>query len=186
MRRKNCKGANLIMQSEIYNIISTLAEDISTKIPEAFEKKYYMKMSYSNENKIIELDKKILIETISFEVAFVHVIIFIFNRCFNIGNINYYILLERLDVDELFSWYSMSEKFVADNLNDLNVHEFTDICESINQHDTFINKNIKGCVNLQVWFYIRPPLSKILPELLNHSLHRLLSGHNPNKSLRHR
>lgn len=131
------------MQSEIYNIITVLAVDVNSKIPEGFEKKYYMKMSYSSENKMVELDKKILYETISFEVAFVHVIMFIFNQCFNIGHTHYFTLLERLDVDELFSWYSMSEKFVADNLNDLNVHEFTDICESINQHDTFINKNIK-------------------------------------------
>lgn len=131
------------MQSEIYNIISALAEDVNTKIPETFEKKYYKKMSYSNENKVTELDKKILYETISFEVAFVHVIIFIFNRCFNIESTNYFILLERLDVDQLYSWYSMTEKFVTDNFDDINVHEFSDICELINQHDTFINKDIK-------------------------------------------
>lgn len=131
------------MQSEIYNIISVLAGDVKTKIPEAFEKKYYKKMSYSSENKVIELDKKILNETISFEVAFVHVIIFIFNRCFNKGNTNYFALLERFDVDEVFSWYSMTEKFVADNFDNLNVQEYSDICELINQHDTFINKDIK-------------------------------------------
>ncbi|HAB6602663.1 TPA_asm: hypothetical protein GI991_02395, partial [Listeria monocytogenes] len=61
------------MQSEIYDIISVLAKDINAKIPEAFEKQYYRKMSYSSENKIIELDKELLHETISFEVAFVHV-----------------------------------------------------------------------------------------------------------------
>ena len=131
------------MQSEIYKIISALAGDVNTKIPETFEKKYYKKMSYSNENKVTELDKKILYETISFEVAFVHVIIFIFNRCFNLESTNYIILLERLDVDQLFSWYCMTEKFVTDNFDDINVHEFSDICELINQHDTFMNKDIK-------------------------------------------
>ena len=131
------------MQSEIYNIISALAGDVNTKIPETFEKKYYKKMSYSNENKVTELDKKILYETISFEVAFVHVIIFIFNRCFNIESTNYLILLERLDVDQLYSWYSMTEKFVTDNFDEIDVHEFSDTCELINQHDTFINKDIK-------------------------------------------
>lgn len=131
------------MQSEIYNIISALAEDISTKIPEKFENKYYMKMSYSNENKIIELDKKILYETISFEVAFIHVIVFIFNRCFNTGNTNYYNLLERLDIEQLFTWYNMTETFVAENFDSINLQEYSDICESVNQHDTFINKDIK-------------------------------------------
>lgn len=131
------------MRSEIYDIISILAKDINAKIPEAFEEQYYMKMSYSSENKIIELDKDLLHETISFEVAFVHVIMFIFNRCFNKENTNYNILLERLDIDELFSWYSMTEKFVADNFESINVQEFSNIYELVNQHDTFIHKNIK-------------------------------------------
>ncbi len=131
------------MQSEIYDIISVLAKDINAKIPEAFEKQYYKKMSYSSENKIIELDKELLHETISFEVAFVHVIMFIFNRCFNTANTNYNILLERLDVDALFSWYSMTENFAADNFESINLQEFSDIYELVNQHDTFIDKNIK-------------------------------------------
>ncbi len=131
------------MQSEIYDIISILAKDINAKIPEAFEKQYYKKMSYSSENKIIELDKELLHETISFEVAFVHVIMFIFNRCFNTENTNYNILLERLDIDELFSWYSMTENFAADNLESINLQQFSDIYELVNQHDTFIDKNIK-------------------------------------------
>ncbi|EEO6718416.1 TPA_asm: N-6 DNA methylase, partial [Listeria monocytogenes] len=131
------------MQSEIYDIISVLAKDINAKIPEAFEKQYYRKMSYSSENKIIELDKELLHETISFEVAFVHVIMFIFNRCFNTENTNYSILLERLDVDGLFSWYSMAENFATDNFESINVQEFSDIYELVNQHDTFIDKNIK-------------------------------------------
>ena len=53
------------MQSEIYDIISVLAKDINAKIPEAFEKQYYRKMSYSSENKIIELDKRCLSSKLS-------------------------------------------------------------------------------------------------------------------------
>ena len=45
------------MQSEIYKIISALAGDVNTKIPETFEKKYYKKMSYSNENKYYHMNK---------------------------------------------------------------------------------------------------------------------------------
>ncbi|HAB7545482.1 TPA_asm: N-6 DNA methylase, partial [Listeria monocytogenes] len=62
---------------------------------------------------------------------------------FNTENTNYSILLERLDVDGLFSWYSMAENFATDNFESINVQEFSDIYELVNQHDTFIDKNIK-------------------------------------------
>lgn len=131
------------MQTEIYDIISTLAKDISAKMPEKFEEQYYSKMAYSSENKMIELDKEVLQETISFEVAFIHVVMFIFDKCYNIENPNYHMLLKRLDKDSLFSWYRIPKAFVTNNFQSINVLDFLDIYELVNQHDTFINKNIK-------------------------------------------
>lgn len=131
------------MQSEIQEIISALASDIYTKMPKRFEEQYYSKMSYSSENKMIELDTKLLQETISFEVAFIHVVMFIFDRCYNTEKANYHILLKRLDKDNLFSWYCMSEKFVGDYFQGIDMLEFSDVYELVNQHDTFISKEVK-------------------------------------------
>ena len=131
------------MRSEICAIISALAKDISYKMPEKFEEQYYSKMAYSSENKMIELDTKLLQETISFEVAFIHVVMIIFDRCYNTEKFNYHRLLNRLDTDNLFSWYNIPNEFVSDNFRNINVLEFTDIYELVNQHDTFINKDIK-------------------------------------------
>lgn len=131
------------MQSKIYDIIAVLAEDIKESVPDSFEKRYYEKMAYSGENKIFNLKKDLLYETISFEVAFVHVIMFVFNRYYNPENLNYNFLLRQFDTDGLFSWYSMNNQFINEKLVDINFEEFSDIYELINQHDTFINKEIK-------------------------------------------
>ena len=131
------------MSSEIYNIISILANEIKTKLPESFEEKYYEKMSYSGNNKTTELEKSILYNTICFEVAFVHVMVYSFNMCYNREVKDYKFLLENLDADKLFSWYQIEEKFIDENLSHLELNEFSDIYDLINQHDTFIDKSIK-------------------------------------------
>lgn len=131
------------MQSEIYDIISSLANDVNTKMPELFEEQYYKKMSYSNENRMMETDQILLRKTISFEVAFVHVILLTFNNCFNSENIKYYSLLKKLDVDMLFSWYYIPDEYIANTIESDSKLEFSDIYCLINQHDTFIDKSIK-------------------------------------------
>lgn len=131
------------MQLITNDLISALAKDIKAQIPDSFEKKYYEKISYSGKNQIIELEKDLLHDAISFEVAFVHIAIFFFNKCFNIYNSDYFSLLKRMDTNLLFSWYCMKETFIANNLKKVDIRGFSNIYELINQHDTFIDKEIK-------------------------------------------
>lgn len=130
------------MKPEINDIIAILAKDVEAKLPKAFENRYYEKMSYSEENKIIELDKKLLHETISFEIAFIHVVLFVFNEILKYNKC-YHALLEKLDIDELFSWYTPTEHFIEENLKQISIVDFSDIYLLINQHDKLIHKDIK-------------------------------------------
>jgi len=130
------------MQSEIYNIIAVLADDIKGKLPDSFENKYYAKMSYSGESRISTLEEDIIHETISFEIAFIHVIVYLFSKHFCKSD-NYIFLLQELEVEELFSWYHMDENFIQPNMERIQFNEFSDVHNLINQHDTFIEKDVK-------------------------------------------
>lgn len=131
------------MQSKVFEIISALADEIENNIPDSFEEKYYEKMEYSGNNKITKLEKELLIHTISFEVAFVHTVVYVFNKLFNTASADYRVLLENLDIDKLFSWYFIEEKIICEKLNTIDFQEFSDIYNLVNQHDTFIDKRIK-------------------------------------------
>lgn len=130
------------MQSEIYDKIAALAEDIKGKLPDSFKDKYYKKMSYSGESRIDSLEEEIINNTISFEIAFSHIIIYLFNIQFCV-NSNYVILLKNLEVDEIFSWYQMDKEFIKSTLSDLHLNGFSEAYTLINQHDTFIGKDVK-------------------------------------------
>jgi adenine-specific DNA-methyltransferase len=130
------------MQSEIYDTIATLAEDVKDKLPDSFKNKYYEKMSYSGESRIESLEEELINKTISFEIAFSHIIIYLFNMQFCV-NSNYIILLKKLEVDGIFSWYQMDKDFIKSNLSSIHLNGFSEAYNLINQHDTFIGKDVK-------------------------------------------
>lgn len=131
------------MQKEICNIIVKLAEDVKSKIPKEFEKKYYSKMSYSNQNDMLQTDEKTLNLTIGFEVAFVHIVLWLMNQYLGDNRYEYSMLLRCLDRDDMFSWYKIDDSFVKDCLSSVKCDEITVVQDLINQHDTFIDKDIK-------------------------------------------
>ncbi|MHA2854258.1 HsdM family class I SAM-dependent methyltransferase [Paenibacillus lautus] len=132
------------MLPEIHSVINLLSSDIKSKLPSDFETLYYSKMSYSDENKIINLDKNLLYETISFEIAFIHIALFIFNENLNEKSKKSYLaLLNKLDEDNLFSWYFPTENFIDQEFKKINTADYPDIYSLLNQHDKLIHKDIK-------------------------------------------
>lgn len=131
------------MQTKIYEIISALAADIKIKLPESLDIKYYAKMSYSGENKMNMIEANLKKNTMSFEIAFIHVITYLFNQYCYGDTANYMVLLKKMDVDKLFSWYCMEDKFIQANKKELRISDFSCVYDLINQHDTFIEKDVK-------------------------------------------
>lgn len=131
------------MQKEICNIIVKLAEDVKSKIPKEFEKKYYSKMSYSNQNDMLQTDEKKLNLTIGFEIAFIHIVLWLMNQYLGDNRYEYSMLLRCLDRDNIFSWYKIDDSFLKDCLSSVKCDEITVVQDLINQHDTFIDKDIK-------------------------------------------
>ncbi|NMM65819.1 N-6 DNA methylase [Clostridium sp. P21] len=131
------------MESKLNYIINLLAKDIKGKLPKEFEARYYEKMSFSKENIVVELKKDLLHETISFEIAFIHVILFVIIKILNCKEQNYLLFLIKLDKDKFFSWYKPEEKFLKKYLEKLEIDNSLDVYSLINQHDKLINKDIK-------------------------------------------
>ena len=52
-------------------------------------------------------------------------------------------LLRCLDRDNIFSWYKIDDSFLKDCLSSVKCDEITVVQDLINQHDTFIDKDIK-------------------------------------------
>lgn len=46
-------------------------------------------------------------------------------------------------MDELFSWYHMDKNFIHLHMNHINLKEFSEVYNLINQHDTFIEIDVK-------------------------------------------
>lgn len=159
------------MQSEIYDKIAVLAEDIKGKLPHSFKKKYYVKMAYSNENSIDSLDEETINKTISFEIAFSHIIIYLFNMQYCV-NSNYINLLRNLEIDEIFSWYQMDEEFITSHLSGHHLNGFSEVYNLINQHDTFIGKDVKKKLGQ---FYTPSIIVKRMCLDLKHNLKKLKS-----------
>ncbi len=130
------------MQAKIKDIILSISDDVVRNLPQSFEETYYIKMNYSSKNSILDSDNKLLKKTIGFEIAFVHVIAyFLSNRMSNLQEYMY--ILSVLDTDELFSWYKIKDNATLLQLNECYECSETEIYELINEHDKFIDKDIK-------------------------------------------
>lgn len=132
----------MLMQALIKNIILSISEDVLNNMPQSFEVVYYSKMAYSDKNTILDFDDKLLKKTIAFEIAFIHVIAY-FLAC-SINNLQKYMhILDILDTDKLFSWYKIKDNAIILELNKCTISSQEEIYELINEHDKFIDKDIK-------------------------------------------
>ena len=100
-------------------------------------------MSYSNINDILTTKQDILHATISFEVAFIHIVMYFIDYYLNGVGQEYGALLSYLDNDKLFSWYKIDDSFAKEYLSVVDFKGISEIQNIINQHDTFIDKEIK-------------------------------------------
>lgn len=126
----------------IKDIILSISEDVVRNLPHSFEKIYYGKMDYSNKNTILDSDNKLLRKTIGFEIAFIHVIAYFLSYGMNRSQ-EYMHILSILDIDKLFSWYKIEDNIILLQLNDCNIPTEKEIYELINEHDRFIDKDVK-------------------------------------------
>ena len=132
----------MLMQALIKNIILSISEDVLNNMPQSFEVVYYSKMAYSDKITILDFDDKLLKKTIAFEIAFIHVIAY-FLAC-SINNLQKYMyILDILDTDKLFSWYKIKDNAIILELNKCTISSQEEIYELINEHDKFIDKDIK-------------------------------------------
>ena len=130
------------MQPIIKDIILSISDDVVNNLPKSFENIYYGKMDYSNKNTILDSDNKLLRKTIGFEIAFIHVIAYFLVH--NSGNTCEYMhILSVLDTDKLFSWYRIENHATILQLNKCNISSSKKIYELINEHDKFIDKDVK-------------------------------------------
>ena len=130
------------MQPQIRDIILAISEDVVNNLSSSFEKNYYGKMNYSSMNNVLDSDKKLLRKTIGFEIAFVHTIAY-FLVCSISGSRDYTHMLNALDTDKLFSWYQIENDDIILQLSKCKLSSQNDIYELINEHDKFIDKDVK-------------------------------------------
>ncbi len=130
------------MQPKIRDIILAISEDVVNNLSSSFEKIYYGKMDYSSKNNVLDSDKKLLRKTIGFEIAFVHTIAY-FLACGISGLRDYTHMLSELDTDKLFSWYQIANDDIISKLSKCKLSSQNDIYELINEHDKFIDKDVK-------------------------------------------
>lgn len=126
----------------IKDIILSISEDVVRNLPHSFEKIYYGKMDYSNKNTILDSDNKLLRETIGFEIAFIHVIAYFLAYGMNRSQ-EYMHILSILDINKLFAWYKIEDNIMLLQLNDCSIPTEKEIYELINEHDRFIDKDVK-------------------------------------------
>lgn len=126
----------------IKDIILSISEDVVRNLPHSFEKIYYGKMDYSNKNTILDSDNKLLRKTIGFEIAFIHVIAYFLAYGMNRSQ-EYMHILSILDINKLFSWYKIEDNIMLLQLNDCSIPTEKEIYELINEHDRFIDKDVK-------------------------------------------
>ena len=130
------------MQPIIKDIILSISDDVVSNLTQSFEKTYYGKMNYSSKNTILDSDNKLLKETIGFEIAFIHVITYFLAYSMSCSH-EYMHILNILDTDKLFSWFKIKDNSMFLQLNDCNIPTEKEIYELINEHDKFIDKNVK-------------------------------------------
>ena len=132
----------ILMQPIIKDIILSISDDVVSNLTQSFEKTYYGKMNYSSKNTILDSDNKLLKETIGFEIAFIHVITYFLAYSMSCSH-EYMHILNILDTDKLFSWFKIKDNSMFLQLNDCNIPTEKEIYELINEHDKFIDKNVK-------------------------------------------
>ena len=130
------------MQPIIKDIILSISDDVVSNLTQSFEKTYYGKMNYSSKNTILDSDNKLLKETIGFEIAFIHVITYFLAYSMSCSH-EYMHILNILDTDKLFSWFKIKDNSMFLQLNDCNIPTEKEIYELINEHDKFIDKDVK-------------------------------------------
>lgn len=130
------------MQSIIKDTILSITDDVVSNLPQSFEKIYYGKMEYSEQNAILDINNELLKKTIGLEIAFVHVIAYFLAYGVK-GLKKYAYILKGLDIDNLFSWYKISDNAVISQLNKCAASLQDGIYELINEHDQFIDKDVK-------------------------------------------
>lgn len=131
------------MQIQIYDAIIALSKDVALKMPNWLEESYYEKMCYSGYNKKDEVDNEKIKKTISFEVAFVHIVVYFFAKLYRLDDENYTKFLKKLDTNNVFDWYEIEQVFIIEKLNNLKINQYNDIIDIIVLHDTFIDKDVK-------------------------------------------
>lgn len=139
MNKKTMEGI-AFMQQEIKEFVSIVSKDVESLMPSSFETKYYEKMSYSKKNTILDSDASLLKKTISFEVAFVHVVIHLI--CKTYRGIDLEKILKTVDKEDFYSWYRIKDSRVLEGINNTTI-TFSEIYQLINEHDTLIDKDIK-------------------------------------------
>ena len=132
----------ILMQPLIRDIILSISDDVISNLPQSFDKTYYGKMSYSSKNTVLNSDKKLLKKTIGLEIAFIHVIAYFLAYSMDCPQ-EYTHILSILDTDKLFSWYKIKDSIMPLQLNDCNIPTEKEIYELINEHDKFVDKDVK-------------------------------------------
>ena len=132
----------ILMQPIIKDIILSISDDVVSNLTQSFEKTYYGKMNYSSKNTILDSDNKLLKETIGFEIAFIHVITYFLAYSMSCSH-EYMHILNILDTDKLFSWFKIKDNSMFLQFNDCNIPTEKEIYELINEHDKFIDKDVK-------------------------------------------
>ena len=170
----------ILMQPIIKDIILSISDDVVSNLTQSFEKTYYGKMNYSSKNTILDSDNKLLKETIGFEIAFIHVITYFLAYSMSCSH-EYMHILNILDTDKLFSWFKIKDNSMFLQLNDCNIPTEKEIYELINEHDKFIDKDVKKKLGQ---FYADDPnnpitigYGKITPEKRSFTFSNLSSAH---------
>lgn len=136
------------MQLKIKELISFISDDIVCNLPQSFEKTYYGKMKYSDENTIFDFDNELLIKTIGFEIVFIHVTAYLLTCSIRCSQ-EYEDILSVLDADSLFSWYKIKDNMLL-QLNGCNVLTGIEIYDIIKH---VISKFVGGYPKCQQqWF----------------------------------
>lgn len=130
------------MKQKIDNIIQELSQEIEETMPQSFEEVYYMKMTYSGRNTVLECERKLLREIIGFEIAFIHVIVCVLVNVSGTFE-SYMSLLKKLDINGLFSWYQIQNADIIEQLKKCGFNSTKEIYDFINEHDKYINKDVK-------------------------------------------
>ncbi|MCL2222463.1 MAG: SAM-dependent methyltransferase [Oscillospiraceae bacterium] len=154
------------MHQEILDKIINLSKNVNKKLPKSFELHYYSKHEYSGVHRTLKLDNRLLIESICYEIAYIHVIVYMLSKCIGIHT-NYTGLIKFFDSDGFFSW------FVPDEPISFSVDEGAGIeciINLLNKHDCFLDRGVKKVFGQ---FYTPPLIVKKMLISIDEKLKKL-------------